>query len=72
MTVQAAGLDAVPPIVLEVEAAERRHRIWGDLGGGTGIGPRFNLRTCAPLGPLVWKMGRMAHGQENAKSGRLL
>ena len=26
MTVQAAGLDAVPPIVLEVEAAERRHR----------------------------------------------
>ena len=26
MTVQAAGLDTVPPIVLEVESAERRHQ----------------------------------------------
>ena len=27
MTVQAAGFDAIPPIVLEVEAADRRHRV---------------------------------------------
>ena len=32
---------------------------------------RFNLRTCAPLGPLRRKMGRMAHGQEYPKSGSL-